>query len=501
MYRDVIETAKRRGQLATALRYLSLSDAYFLLVYMLNRHDMASGTEKRCEWLYQRCCEVQADPDGYLDLWAREHYKSTIITFGKTIQDVLADPEITIGIFSFNRPMAKQFLVQIKRELEFNRKLKRVFADVLWQDPDKQAPKWSENEGIIVRRESNPKEATIEAWGLVDGQPTSKHFKLRVYDDIITRESVTTPDMIRKVTEAWELSTNLGTEGGRERYVGTHYHAMDTYATMKERKAVKLRAYPGTHDGSPTGQPVFFSPAYLEDRRRKMGTYVFSCQILLNPKADAALGFKEEWFQFWPAATWENLNCYLIVDPASSKKKKENDYTVMMVIGLGPDRNVYWVDGLRDRINLTEKFRRLVYFHRTYDILATGYEEYGLQADIEYMNLEMARINYRFKITPLGGPTSKNDRIAAWLPTVEAERFYVPERLVRQNYLHQQEDLTQVLIREEAIPWPYGLHDDMLDTLARIDDPELGAVFPQAITIFPDNYDERRNDWDPMDYL
>ena len=44
-----------------------------------------------------------------------------------------------------------------------------------------------------------------EAWGLVDGQPTSVHFMVRVYDDIITRESVTTPEQINKVTSAWEL--------------------------------------------------------------------------------------------------------------------------------------------------------------------------------------------------------------------------------------------------------------------------------------------------------
>ena len=47
-----------------------------------------------------RAAKLQADPDGYLDLWAREHYKSTLITFGLTMQEILTNPDSTIGIFS-----------------------------------------------------------------------------------------------------------------------------------------------------------------------------------------------------------------------------------------------------------------------------------------------------------------------------------------------------------------------------------------------------------------
>ena len=78
-----------------------------------------------------------------------------------------------MGIFSHTRPIAKGFLRQIKRELEGNNVLKALFQDILHADPQHQSPKWSEDDGIIVKRKTNPKEATVEAWGLVDGQPTS----------------------------------------------------------------------------------------------------------------------------------------------------------------------------------------------------------------------------------------------------------------------------------------------------------------------------------------
>ena len=65
------------------IRHLSRTDLYFLLWYTLGRLDAED------EWILARCRDVQARPNGMLDLWAREHYKSTIITFAKTIQDIL----------------------------------------------------------------------------------------------------------------------------------------------------------------------------------------------------------------------------------------------------------------------------------------------------------------------------------------------------------------------------------------------------------------------------
>jgi hypothetical protein len=53
-------------------------------------------------------------------------------------------------------------------------------------------------EGPHGPRQSNPKEATVEAHGLVDGQPTGAHFRLRIYDDVVTLESVTTPEQVKK---------------------------------------------------------------------------------------------------------------------------------------------------------------------------------------------------------------------------------------------------------------------------------------------------------------
>jgi hypothetical protein len=234
---------------------LGLCDRYFLLTHILGRSDMlwhgdpGESIPAGNAWLYERCREVELAPDDRLDLWARDHYKSTIITYGGVIQEILRDPEITVGVFSHIRPAAKKFMRQIKQTFEDHEYLKLLYHDVLWDHPRQDAPKWSEDEGIVVRRRGSQKESTVEAWGLIDGMPTGAHFKLRVYDDLVTEKSVTTPEMVKKVTDAWELSNNLGSKGGRQWHIGTRYGFADTYQSILDRKSLIERLYPATHDG------------------------------------------------------------------------------------------------------------------------------------------------------------------------------------------------------------------------------------------------------------
>ena len=455
------------------LRNLYRTDLFFLLVYGLRRFDADT------DWCFRRCREVQQTPDGRLDLWAREHYKSTIITFALTVQNILADPEITVGIFSHTRLIAKGFLRQIKREFETNDHLKGLFPDVLFSKPAAESPKWSEEEGLIVKRVGNPKEGTVEAWGLVDGQPTSKHYKLMVYDDTVTRESVTTPDMIAKVTEAWELSRNLSSEGGTSRYIGTRYHYNDTYKTIMSR-GIEARVYPATADGSVDGEPVLLSRERLAEKRREMGPYTYACQMLQDPNADETQGFKIEWVRRYDHANRATMNTCILVD-AASEKKRSSDYTAMGVLGFGEDQNIYLLDGVRDRLNLKQRADALFALHRKWKPDGVGYEKYGMMADTEFVRSEQERQTYRFTVTELGGSMPKNDRIRRLLPHFEQGRFWLPHAMNRTNYEGVVVDLMTSFIEEEYKPFPVSLHDDFLDMLSRVYDlyPH-GLPFPMA---------------------
>lgn len=296
------------------LKTAALCDLYFLLRYVLNRPFVDN------DWWFERCREVQFEPNGYLDLWSREHGKSSIITIALSIFDILNDPEITIGIFSHTKPNAKSFMRVIKREFESNDLLKKLFPEILYEDPAAQSPKWSEDAGILVKRKGNPPEATIEAHGLVDGQPTGRHFDIRVYDDVVTVESVSTSDQMRKVMEALDMSNNLGKKGGVRRMIGTRYKLGDAYEEYIKRGVIKPRIYAATDNGRVDGKPVFFTQEEWDFRVSDNSAAIIASQMLQNPLAEDSVIFQSDWIRMWPA---------YITNQDGTIKKDDNDRDII----------------------------------------------------------------------------------------------------------------------------------------------------------------------------
>ena len=208
--------------------------------------------------------------------------------------------------------------------------------------------------------------------------------------------------------------------------------------------------------------------------------------MLQNPAADRASGLQRDWLAYWDADHWDTMNVYLLCDPANEKSKK-SDYTAIAVIGLGTDGNKYWIDGIRDRLNMKERSDALFAFHRKYKPVGTGYEKYGHQTDIEYIQREMGLVNYRFNITPLGGSMGKNDRIRRMVPDLAQNKWYFPKAIYKTLWDGTQCDIVEQTLLEEYDPFPVPIHDDMLDCLSRIYDADLVTTKPRE-TFREDRY-------------
>ncbi len=411
---------------------LGCNDRYYLLTGLLHRDDMLHP------WLFDRCREIEAHPDGYIDLWARYHGKSSIVTGAGIIQELLVNPEITIAIFSVTKAVAVEFLGQIKNTFEADEHLKEVYRDVLYQNPRGKGPdgrptKWSLARGITIKRKGRPKEANIEAHGLIDGQPTGRHFDMHVYDDVVTQDYLSDLQ-IKTTTARWEMADNLGTRHGvRKQIVGTRYHFADTYGVIIERKSAKPRIYAATDDGKLTGKLVLLKPEHwakiLNDQRSTI-----SAQMLLNPIAGNEATFRSIWlrpYEIIPAV----LNVYILVDPSKGTGER-SDRTGIAVIGIDQASNKYLLDGYCHRMKLSERWEYVKALKRKWEahpgvqMVKVGWERYGKDVELEVIETFQIRENNHFEIeelnTPRQGSHSKDDRIGRLEPDVRNGRFYLP---------------------------------------------------------------------------
>ena len=478
-----------------AVRELCLVDRYYLLVRVCNRVDALHP------WIYARCREVERRPNDMLDLWAREHYKSTIITFAGSIQEIIRDSEVTISIFSHTKDIARKFFRQIKQELETNQTLINAFPDVLYKNPRKEAQRWAEDTGLVVKRKSNPKESTLESWGLVDGQPVSAHYKLRIYDDVVSPASVTTPDQINKTTSSWELSDNLGTVNGRKWHVGTRYHFGDTYNTIIDRGALTVRIHQATDTGQPDGKPVLLTQEQWDEKKLIQGPATIACQMLQNPIAGQMAMFDLTDLQEYEVRP-ATLNVYILVDPARSMKKGSAN-TAISVIGIDSARNKYLLDGINHRLDLKGRWeqvrnmRRVWMNSRGVQGVWVGYEAFGAQADLDYFYERMEVERESFPIEelkwPRDGEGSKDDRVQRLGPDLRAHKFFVPRETKTTSTQQQLIDIGQgyrvskpikkrdsdnniydltVMLKEQIMFYPFAPLKDLIDATSRIYDME-----------------------------
>lgn len=441
VYREVMKDGT-----AADLAYLCKNDLYFLLCFMLNRRDADHP------FLYDRIREFEAQPDGMLDLWARGHYKSTIITFAGSIQEILRDPNITIGVFSHTRPIATNFTRQIKIELESNKALQALFPFIKPPAGTEVRP-WGESM-LCVQRTKNKKEQTLEAWGIVQGQPTSKHFDLRVYDDLVVPESVTTPEMIQKTTDQFVLSENLGTRGGRRRAIGTRYHYDDSYAELMKRGVFKPRLYAATDDGTEDGAPVFLSPEELEDKRKTMGSYIFGCQMLQDPVPGGGAIIQSSWVKYWNEQNKPSkFDRTLISMDCAFKDKKESDYVVMQAWGqLGSQ--AYLLDQWRGKVDFVETCMQFIRFCSRWPMAHTKLIEDKANGPAVLATLK-GKVNGLIPVEPYG---SKEARVYAVSPFFEAGNIFIPEHHVRDWAAGFEYELTK---------FPYVTNDDQVDACSQ----------------------------------
>lgn len=231
-------------------------------------------------------------------------------------------------------------------------------------------------------------------------------------------------------------------------------------------------------------QPSRLGKEEVEQLQADMSPMDFMAQYQQVPIVNEGNEIKAQKWNILPVVPPDNdiakMNLYIMVDPANSKKKN-SDYTAMVVVGLGCDKNYYILDIVRERYNPSERIEALFDLYTkwasiTKSTVRVGYEKNSLAADIHFIKKYQNDINYRFPITELSSTMPKVDRIRRLVNPTEMGQIYIPARILGKENANI--NLTEELIKEAKM-FPMGTHDDMIDALSRIFDPQITLVFPK----------------------
>jgi predicted phage terminase large subunit-like protein len=330
----------------------------------------------------------------------------------------------------------------------------------------------------------------------VGGSVTGRRADVAVIDDPVASREDAESERQREKTWQWfvnDLRTRMK-PGGRTMLIMTRWHEDDLAGRLLDLERDKWRvveipmeAFENDPLGRAPGEQLWkewFTPEMIE--AAKLDPRSWWSLYQQRPRPIEGAEFRMEWLQRYTQQP-RRRNTIILADPAGDPKaggkRKRSDYTVFWVFGLGADRNYYLLDGVRDRLNLTQRVDTLFRLHHKWKPHHVRYERYGMQADVAAVQAEMNRRDYRFRIVEVGGALEKNARIRRLIPLFEQGRIWLPNELwytpvATSDNEVRNVDIMKQFIAEEYSAFPVSRHDDMLDAMSRLEEPSIALPWP-----------------------
>jgi hypothetical protein len=427
-----------------------------------------------------------------LYLCYRTFYKTTIITKLHSLQLLLNFPNIHIVLCHNKQENSSDNLVSIKNYF-LTENLKVLYPKYIPNTKD-----WGNMSGFSVacRTDKGRSEENIEAVG-VDTEITGRHYQVAKKNDLVTEKSVNTEEQIKKTLD-WDERFNIGMFDDPQRklqdYEGTRYHFSDLYSVKLNNPTIKLIDIPLLKDKNPDNvsienisNPERFSIDGIQELKKNM--WVFNCQLLLKPDDPARMQFKTEMIYYYTSIP-QGCNFYLLVDPAS-RRKKRSDWTVMMIVGLGwleGRIRKFIVDGVRDKLDPKQRVDMAIALAKKWEIKGCGWEAIGFQeTDCFYLEEVRRKERMYFTIEEIDShKVSKEDRIRSLIPDYAQHNWLWPQKgaIERMSFMDGRKfDLTTEM-EYEFKQFPLCEHDDLLDTMTFLN--RITTVNPEEIKTLPE---------------
>ncbi len=408
----------------------------------------------------------------------RGHAKSTCAALAYPLWCVCQRRRRNIVIVTHEAGLARQFVRDIRAELETNPHIRTAYGDLAADvaaeadtpPPAKAAPRrprrrWSHshfttNSAITVQAKSTG--AGFRGLRVGPHRPD-----LIICDDIEKDAQVQSPAGRRKL-EHWLRCVDMPALAPRGQLLvlGSLIHYDSLLANLRDRQRFPgwdyavYRALEAEEDADGTFRPMALWPARwpverLEEERARIGTLAFEQEYQAHPVDRTRRVFRPEWLQRYAESELvpERLVQVIAVDPALGVE--DGDFFALWVGSIDTETGVIYTRQLSvARIGFIEQIERLVAAARQWRPLRIGIESVAYQGVLVQSLEDASRRHHLYlPIVPIPQRAPKHARITASSTFYENGTFRLPAVLPPE-------------VEEQFLHFPAGEHDDAPDVCA-----------------------------------
>lgn len=413
----------------------------------------------------------------------RGSFKSSVSTVGYATWLIAKEYTLTdacnirILIGSEVLELAKAFVRGCRQVMEFEPRWRELFGD---HKGDIKGRYWTDN-GLTSRFRTltRLREPTVSTIAL-DAPRAGFHYDVIIADDLETERSSASREQISKCWDFYRLLHSLLEPDGEMLLVSTRWHYDDIYSRIlkENEKDDDEHQYcvfimPAESKTGELTFPTRFTKKHLDHMKIRHGSYLYSCQFLLNPVPSKDKTFRLDWIKLNPPDIWvrkdTRLRNFMGVDFAyteqtrsTSGELKRADYTVIIVGAVDEYWNYYIRKFFRDKCTKLKAIQTMFDMFYSEQCVQIGLQRFDRsQVDdmiVQYghsirKNPHREYVSYPSSIT--SGDNQKNERIMTTLqPLMEAGKLHF---LPGMDWLEA-----------ELMDFPLGSHDDGLDALCNL---------------------------------
>lgn len=415
----------------------------------------------------------------------RGHAKSTCAAFAFPLWCICQKHRKNIVIITHESSLARQFVRDIRHELETNEKLIAKYGDLCNHEQENTTPKNKTRKKNVKRRKSRSKtkwtqdKFTTNTGITVQAKGTGASFRgtkvgphrpdLIICDDIEKDEHVESLDGRRKL-DHWLRRVVMPAldPDGQLLLLGSIIHYDSLLANLRDRRRFPkwnyrvYRALEGHQnpDGSleiKSLWPSRWSVDRLKLERERVGTLAFEQEYQANPIDDTIRVFRPEWLQRYEPTELtlrkQHLVPLMTIDPATGTTG--GDYFALWTGAVDRQTGIIYSYQLQlDRIGIVQQIQRIIAAFEEFRPVKIGIETVAYQVALKQILEEESRNRRLYMpLVPIQTIANKRARIEGTAPFYENGTFRLPPVIDHE-------------VESQFLQFPKSRHDDAPDVCA-----------------------------------